>query len=471
MNRIKIGCVPTRRSVFNIDEAKKYKKMILEKISGYQADIIDVNDINREGILYDMIDIEKIVNKLRNVDGVFFPHCNFGTEDLVAKVAKALNKPVLIWGPRDDGPLIDGERTRDTQCGLFATGKVLRRFNVPFTYVVNSKLDDEIFERGYNNFVSVCSVIRAFKKIRILQIAPRPAGFWTMICNEGELLEKYGIEIYPITIQEVTNDINRIIKLKDMDFIENRNRIIKMIDCRKLTDDELDKIIALRIMMKEYCEKEDCTAVAIQCWNALQDAIGIMPCISNGLLFDEGIPVACETDIHGAISSIILQEAGMRSSSVFFADFTIRHPNNDNAELLWHCGNFPVSLAKNQKNNKAGHHFIFPQHCAGTGEWELKGGDITLCRFDGDHGKYSLMMGEGEGVDGPKTKGTYVWFKVKDWPKWEDKLVTGPYVHHCAGIHLKVAPVLYEACKYIPELKADPIEPTEEKIKNYLRGY
>jgi hypothetical protein len=28
------------------------------------------------------------------------------------------------------------------------------------------------------------------------------------------------------------------------------------------------------------------------------------------------------------------------------ADFTIRHPENDQAELLWHCGSFPVGIAK-----------------------------------------------------------------------------------------------------------------------------
>ena len=36
--------------------------------------------------------------------------------------------PVLLWGPRDERPDENGVRLRDSQCGLFATGKVLRRF-------------------------------------------------------------------------------------------------------------------------------------------------------------------------------------------------------------------------------------------------------------------------------------------------------------------------------------------------------
>jgi L-fucose isomerase-like protein len=470
--KMKIGYAPTRRFVFSIEEAQKYKNLTLESIQHFDTEIVDINDINEEGLLFDSKDVEKIINKFKhaNVDGVFFPHCNFGSEDLVAKVAKAIGKPVLIWGPRDDEPLPDGLRTRDTQCGLFATGKVLRRFNVPFTYIVNSRLEDKVFERGFKNFIATCAVIRAFSRIKILQVAPRPAGFWTMICNEGELLEKFGIEVFPITLQDVATEITKIMKEKALKYQSNLDYIKSIIDCSQVTVEAIEKFAALKTMVNDYCEKENCTAAAIQCWTALQDTLGIMPCIANGLLFDEGIPATCETDLHGAISSIVLQEATMRSSAVFLADLTVRHPNNDNAELLWHCGNFPPSLAKEGSKTGAGYHFIFPSHCPGTGEWELKNGAITICRFDGDHGEYSLLIGEGKGVKGPKTKGTYVWFEVKDWPKWEEKIVTGPYVHHCAGVHAKVAAVLYESCKYIPGLKPDPIEPTEEEIQRYLRG-
>jgi L-fucose isomerase-like protein len=195
-----------------------------------------------------------------------------------------------------------------------------------------------------------------------------------------------------------------------------------------------------------------------------------MPCVANGLLTDDGIPTICETDIHGAITSIMLQEAAGGESPIFFADLTIRHPENDNAELLWHCGNFPPSLIKEGDKAYIDYNFIMPSHCPGVGVFEIKGGDITVCRFDGDHGEYSMMMGEGRSVDGPKNKGTYVWFEVKDWPMWEKRIVEGPYVHHCAGVHGKVSHILYEACKYLPGLEPDPFEPTKEEIEERLRS-
>lgn len=59
---------------------------------------------------------------------------------------------------------------------------------------------------------------------------------------------------------------------------------------------------------------------------------------------------------------------------------------------------------------------------------------MTLCRFDGDNGEYSLLLGRARGIEGPYTKGTYVWVEVEDLSRLENKIVCGPYIHHCVGL-------------------------------------
>lgn len=122
-------------------------------------------------------------SKEKKIDGLFLPHCNFGTEFECARLAKELGVPVLLWGPLDERPDENGVRLRDTQCGLFATGKVLRRFRVPFTYMTNCRLNDPVFERGLRDFMAVCNVVKKFRNIRILQISTRPYEFWTTMCQ------------------------------------------------------------------------------------------------------------------------------------------------------------------------------------------------------------------------------------------------------------------------------------------------
>ena len=470
-NGIKIGFAATRRGCFEHPEGKEYREKIKNLISGWGAELVDIDSVNDEGLLFDPSDVPKAVEIFKKAedDGVFIANCNFGEESVAAMVAKEIGKPILLWGPRDGMPVPDQDRTRDTQCGLFALGKALRRYGLPFTYIPNTEPEDPVFERGYKSFVAVCSIVKNFRSTRILQISTRPQPFWSVICNEGELVEKFGIEVFPVTIQDVKDLTDELKENPDEKIVTARKRFEDSLMCGSMTDEQLMNSVRLYVAVKELCRRYNCNSVAIHCWGPLQKAVNSATCTVNSLLTEEGIPVACETDIHGAITSIILQSAVFSTKSIFFADLTIRHPENDNAELLWHCGNFPPSLAKEGAEHRV------DLLCQDLGpmptqnQWEIRHGDITVCRFDGDHGEYQLLIGEGRGVEGPKTRGTYSWFEVNDWPMWEEHIVKGPYIHHCAGVHDKVAHILYEACKYIG-VKADPISPTKEEIEAYWRG-
>ena len=158
MAKVVIGFAPTRRSIFSAPDAVKYADLTRNRLKELGVEFVDIDDISKDGLLHDDNDRIKIAEKFkeRKVDGVFFPHGNFGTEYEVARLAKELNVPVLLWGPRDERPDENGIRLRDSQCGLFATGKVLRRFRVPFTYLCNCRLTDPEFERGIKNFLAVC---------------------------------------------------------------------------------------------------------------------------------------------------------------------------------------------------------------------------------------------------------------------------------------------------------------------------
>lgn len=460
MKKIKLGFAPTRRSIFSAPDAIKYAGLTRERLKELGVDFVDILDINEEGLLYDDADMEKIAEKFRmeGVDGLFLPHCNFGTEYVCARLAKKLNVPVLLWGPRDERPDESGIRLRDSQCGLFATGKVLRRFQVPFTYLTNCRLTDPEFEQGIQRFLAVCNVVKVFRNTRILQIAPRPFDFWSTMCNEGELLEKFNIQLSPVPMPELTA---RMKKVKE----EGTEVLQVMAYCHEhmkiaIKEEELEHVAALKIAMKQLAQEYGCNAIAIQCWNALQDEIHIMPCAANSLLNEEGIPVVCETDIHGAITAVMVEAAGMDEARSFFADWTVRHPDNDNAELLQHCGPWPISVL--QEKPVIGYPLAFDH--PGAVEALAKHGTMTLCRFDGDNGEYSLLIGNAKGVEGPYTKGTYVWVEVENWKRLEEKLVCGPYIHHCVGIHKDVVPVLYEACKYIG-VKPDLYDSIEDQMQ------
>ena len=108
-----------------------------------------------------------------------------------------------------------------------------------------------------------------------------------------------------------------------------------MADCKEhmtieIKEKELENVAALKVAMKSLALRYGCQAIAIQCWNALQGEIGIMPCAANSLLNEEGIPVVCETDIHGAVTALLAEAAAADGTRSFFADWTVRHPDCEN---------------------------------------------------------------------------------------------------------------------------------------------
>ena len=465
MKKIKLGLAPTRRAIFSAPAAMEYAEKTRSRLKELGVEYVDIDDISEDGLLHDEEDEIRIAEKFcaAGVSGLFLPHTNFGTEYECARLAKRLDLPVLLWGPRDECPDQNGMRLRDSQCGLFATGKVLRRFNVPFTYMTNCNLTDPEFERGVRDFLAVCSVVKTFRSIRILQIGPRPMDFWSTMCNEGELLEKYGIQLAPIPLPELMQEMQKARAQKQK--VERTIGYCRSCMNINVTSEQLETIAALKEAMLALVKKYRCNAVAIQCWNALQYEIGIMPCAANSLLNEMGIPTVCETDIHGAITALMVEAAALDDTRSFFADWTVRHPTNDNAELLQHCGPWPISVAKERPSIGYPVAFDFP----GSVSAEAKHGEITLARFDGDHGEYSLLLGKAKGVDGPYTKGTYLWVEVENLKRLEAKIVEGPYIHHCVGIHKDVVAVLYEACKYL-DIKPDLYDENEKEIRAYLRG-
>ena len=465
MEKIKIGYAPTRRSIFSAPDAIKYRGLTAKRLEELGIDFVDITDINEEGLLYNDEDMYKIAEKFKRekVDGLFLPHCNFGTEFECARLAKELGVPVLLWGPLDERPEPDGTRLRDTQCGLFATGKVLRRFGIPFTYMTNCRLSDPVFERGLRDFLAVCNVVKTFRNIRILQISTRPFEFWSTMCNEGELLERFNIQLSPIPMPELTDEMKKA-KEEGAEVAEVIRYCKEHMEIQ-IKENELENVAALKVAMMHLVKKYGCKAAAIQCWNQLQSEIGIMPCAANALMNEEGIPVVCETDIHGAVTALITEAASLGEKRSFFADWTIRHPDAANGELLQHCGPWPISVAKETPKITYPLAFDHP----GSITAEAHHGKVSLVRFDGDHGEYSLLLGNAKGIEGPKGMGTYLWVEVDNIKRLEAKIVEGPYIHHCVGIHENVVPVLYEACKYIG-VTPDLYDPIEEDVKAYLRG-
>lgn len=456
--KLVLGYAPTRRVDFP-DPKLAYENSLrirpridelLKEIG--DVELVDLSFLNEEALLYQEKDVPAVAEhfKRAGVEAVFMPHANFGNEEVVAALGREMKLPILIWGPRDEAPPGGyGFRQTDTQCGLFASTMALARQNIPFSYIENCWLDSPVLAEKLDEFIRVACVVKAFRNMRIGLVGQRPKPFLSVIVDEGELVNQFGINVVPFDGTEFVTEMERVRKEEPEAVGALVEEARGALNCSTGKPEELEISAASEIALRNMADEYGCTVLAGDCWTILPLLYDIYPCYVFGNLTDKGLPVICESDVYGAVTATLLTAAARGRTPSFTADLTIRHPENDNAELLWHCGPFPKSLAKAECQPE-----LAPQ-C--MGRYEIVGGDLTIARFGGIGGQFKLFYGEGKGVDGPVTGGNYIWVEVSDWPKWERKLMYGPYIHHACGIHGQYSGVLQEACRYLG-IEADPAD-------------
>ena len=460
-----LGVCPIGKFVFSHDDALRQKKAIFSKLDSWNVSYCQIDDVVPDGMIRDQKHVEPVVEyfKSKKIDALFVPHCNFGTEGAVGMIGKKLGVPVLMWAPRDEAPLEDGSRYRDSLCGMFASSKVLHKLSVPFTYIENCRIDEDQFKEGVERFLNAASVVKSMRSMRIGQIGVRVDFFWTTIDNESELLQKFDIEVLPIDMADFLSAVKKRASENRGDYQNELQSYEDLFaDPAVLKSDGTIANLALRDELFEIAENENIDAFSIKTFTSIQNELGIAVPIGS-MLAQEKIPIAAESDIHGAISSVLLNAASSVTTPVFFPEFTVRHPENDNAILLWH-GGAPLSL-KHPDIDKIECYppWILKGLPGASPKMLLRDGPLTVCRFDGENGEYVLGVGEGNTVPGPETREVYLWMEVDDWPRWERTIMQGPYIHHCSALYDHCADALEEACKYIPGLVIERFDRRETK--------
>ena len=458
---VKIGIVPLRRDCtprpgqFNWEIAEERGRKTVEYIKNHFTtdcvSFVDLKGVIDVEVLWSCDDVDKVAEHFRSngVDSVFLIAANFGNEEAAGELAKKVGKPVLLWGPQDDAPdKGDGMRYTDSQCGLFGISRQLMRMNVPFTYIENCPVEAKKLADGIDSFVRVTCAVKNFKGMRIGQIGLRPRPFCSVICNEGQLMEEFDIHMVPINLAVFQDKYNTLVRERAEELKQGADKLRRMYDLDKASDELAEKQYAFVLLFRELFEEFNLDAISAECWSALQLLVGAMPCTAYGILADEGYIISCEGDTHAAMTQVLLKSMSLGKKPPLFGEFTIRHPETENTELLWHCGQFAYSVHREDQ----------PCRCMNMREnFEAKSSHYTVARIDQDHGKYSVIAGECDSAEGPYTNGTYIWARFGNLDAWERKLIEGPYIHHVSEIEGSFTKEIKEFCRYVPNIRFDTV--------------
>lgn len=460
---VKVGLLPMRRNTtdrprgtfltwYSAEQrGHRFVQYIEEHFATDKSTFVDTKGIGIENLVFDDASAAEAVERFRaeKVDAVFIINCNFGNEEAAADIAKALGKPVLLWAPLDDEYYVDGMRPTDSQCGLFGVSRQFQRFHIPFSHLPCCTVESEEFAKGFDSFVRVACMVKNFRGLKIGQFGSRPAPFFSVIWNEGELMEKFGVRVRALNFAILEQRMKEILEKGGKELVEIEEFYKENYKMDDLTPQYLERMAALVLTYKSFFEEYDLDVICAECWTATPVMFeGLAPCAVYGVLNDMGYMVACESDMHCAMTMVLLKAATMGEGKPLFGEFTVRHPENRNAELLWHCGPFPLS----QKAPDSEARLINQR------EWfRAKDGTYTVARMDQESGNYMILPLCCHTTEGPKTHGTYLWGEFEDLQKVEDRLLDGPYIHHFVEIEGDYTKEIREFCKYFPALKPDTV--------------
>ena len=387
---VKIGLVPMRRDctprpgAFNWEIAEARGREIVAYIEEHYATenvtFADLKGVIPVETFYAESDVEKVAAHMRaeKVDALLMINANFGCEEAAALLAQEMNVPVMLWAPLDERFDADGMRYTDSQCGIFGISRQMQRYNIHFTFLNSCRVSEQKFAEGLDRFARVACMVKNFRGMRVGQVGMRPKIFCSVIFNEGELMQRFGLHIVPINNALVAKKFNKILQERNAELVEGEKLFLERYDVDDFTKPLLKRIYAFVLLFKELFEEYNLDAISSECWTSMEMACGVLPCSAYGFLLDEGYLVSCESDMHAAITMALLSCASFGKNPPFMGEFTVRHPQDENVELLWHCGPFTYSLHREGKK---------PVEYIQRQWFEAKHSKYTVARFDQDDGK------------------------------------------------------------------------------------
>lgn len=452
------GVIIGTRAYFNSELAKDVRKQLLKTLEdeGYDYVILpeDATPTGSSSIetREDGLKCAELFRQNRDrIDGIIVSLPNFGFEiGIINAISIAdLNVPVLVQACDDENDKVDLDSRRDAFCGKISVCNNLYQYGIPFTDTTlhTYSIYSDLLAKDINRFAGICRVVNGLRHCRIGQIGTRPSGFQTVRASE-KLLQRSGITVIPVDLSEILFAARKI-EDSDADFQKKVADIRGYASVPKDYEDKLLLQAKFGVAVERWIAANDIDAVALQCWDSLEQNYGCAACITMSMLGDKLIPSACETDIAGAVSMYALTLASGRASAL--ADWNNNFAEDRNKCVCTHCGNFPKSFVKNDL--KLGPLGVLGRtlgkvHTFGAVYGKVTQGDFTYFRISTDdpRGCIKAYLGAGEITDEPYgMDGCIAVTKVPNLQKLMKHICKNGFEHHVALVRTDVKDILDEA--------------------------
>lgn len=467
MPDVKIGLIAVSRDCFpaSLSEARR------TKVAGI-CSMRKLPVIELKTIVEAEQDIPAALDEINNsgINALVLYLGNFGPEGPASLLVQGFGGPVMIAAAAEEssGNLMDGRG--DAYCGMLSLSynfglRGLKPYIPEYPMGEPEEIADMIAE-----FIPVSRIHIGLKNLKIFTFGPRPHDFLT--CNAPiKPLYDLGVEIME------NSELDLLKCYQDAEGSPGIKAIVK--DMSKELGgnpypDLLPRLAQYELALSQFVRDNlgVCSwgVMANKCWPAFEKYFGFVPCYVNSRLASQGMPVACETDVYGALSEYMAMCATDLPATILDINNTvpadmisgskkvIKNYRMTDLFMGFHCGNTPYACMAGAKLT---HHFLMnrliengkePDTTRGVLQGALRPGDVTVFRLQSTADTMlKAYIAEGEVLDvNPRSFGGTGVFAVSGMARfYRHVLIEHKFPHHTAVAFSHAGRPLFSALKML----------------------
>ena len=332
MSEVKIGLVGLADTTFDLDEARK----------AFAGGLAWLRAAAQQ-LSFELVPVERLVLTLEEAaaaakrfseeaaDLILVQSSTFaGGSLLVPFIESGLR--LGLWAVPE--PFADGPLPVNSFCGMNMFASVIKHYygsEIKFRWFYGAA-GDAAFSPGLENTLAALKAIKTIKGASIVQVGTFAPGFVDLYFDERSLKAKLGCSMTYVSVSEV---VERAEAQQATAVAEKLDALTRQGTCADVTKLQMEHTARVCLALREIAEAHGSRALAVDCWPKFQTDYGIKVCTAVGRLNQEGYAVACEGDVPGAVSQLMLNALDSEPSTLM--DLS-RLDLIKESVMMWHCG-------------------------------------------------------------------------------------------------------------------------------------
>lgn len=404
-----VGIVPIARPTFDVEFAKQTLASMLDKLASTGVRLAGADELLMDADAA-RVTLDNLLDE--GVETILVLQVTFTDAAMICEIGERFDGELAIWSVPE--PRIGGRLRLNSFCGLNLASHALGLRHREFSFLHADPNSDDIASRleillggaspvlpVFADKVSVSAgsnalaVAQSLAGARIGRIGEHPEGFDTCAYDEDELRSLAGIEVDELALGDLFDRAGKVAK-QQVEAVRD-SVAVELNNLDEVDQGQLDKSLRLKSALDAIRLDGHHDAYAIRCWPETFTEYGGAVCGPVSMMGEARVPCACEADVYGALTQLVLQRAC--DAPVFLADLVDMDEEDDTA-VVWHCGQAPICMAANDEEPAATVHSNRKMPL--LYEFALKAGRVTFMRISQARGSRFMVIGTGEMLARPK---------------------------------------------------------------------